>query len=75
MSWSDIYSCLAHKQACELAGYLHRDISEGNILLYRRKLVDESEDPSGVQWGGLLIDWEYARKFSQEDASQKERTV
>jgi len=43
---------LAHKDAYEKAGMLHRDISIGNILIIKN--ADGS-------YGGLLIDWDLAR--------------
>ncbi|KAI0719734.1 hypothetical protein C8T65DRAFT_826736 [Cerioporus squamosus] len=43
----------AHEQACQ-AGYIHRDISAGNILLYKAK---------NGRWHGLLNDWELAAKY------------
>ena len=60
---------LAHKEACK-AGYIHRDISAGNILLY--------PNASGV-WGGLLNDWELSKEFengkTKEGSRQFDRTV
>lgn len=46
-----IHHFLAHKQAYEDAGILHRDISPGNIII----------DSSGNGW---LIDWDMAKPKS-----------
>ncbi|KAI1796544.1 hypothetical protein LXA43DRAFT_1157857 [Ganoderma leucocontextum] len=51
---------IAHKEACQ-AGYIHRDISAGNILLY--------PNAAGA-WTGLLNDWELSKAF--EDGKTKE---
>ncbi|KAI0719715.1 hypothetical protein C8T65DRAFT_826720 [Cerioporus squamosus] len=49
-----ILNCIqAHEQACK-AGYIHRDISAGNILLYKSK---------NGKWCGMLNDWELAAKY------------
>jgi serine/threonine protein kinase len=55
-------------------GWLHRDISDGNVLLYRKPNCNPSKEASDGEWGGLLIDWEYARKREDIGATQKERT-
>ncbi|KAG2137103.1 uncharacterized protein EDB93DRAFT_1046386, partial [Suillus bovinus] len=41
---------LAHKDAYEKAGVLHRDLSIGNIVMFRGK--------------GILIDWDLAKSVS-----------
>ncbi|KAI1784497.1 hypothetical protein LXA43DRAFT_901490 [Ganoderma leucocontextum] len=51
---------IAHKEACQ-AGYIHRDISAGNILLY---------PTAAGAWTGLLNDWELSKAF--ENGKTKE---
>lgn len=46
------YLTSAHEDAFN-AGYLHRDISDKNILLYRTAKGQSDSDP---EWGGLLTD-------------------
>lgn len=52
----------AHKQAYELVGILHRNISVGNILI----------KPDG---GGLLVDWDLPKPVDATGKSASERTV
>jgi Fungal protein kinase len=47
------------------AGYIHRDISVGNIILLSRK----SSQSGHYENVGVLIDLEYAKKFP-DDATQ-----
>ena len=58
-----IVSPLAHSEAYEKAGILHRDISVGNIMLYKG--------------GGFLIDWDLSKftKLIGTEARQAERSV
>ncbi|KAI0365606.1 hypothetical protein BV20DRAFT_728976 [Pilatotrama ljubarskyi] len=61
-----LWCCLqAHSQAYEV-GIIHRDISAGNLLLYK------GEDG----WGGLLNDWELSKELAQqtEEGRQPDRT-
>ncbi|PPQ81909.1 hypothetical protein CVT25_013762 [Psilocybe cyanescens] len=44
------------------AGWVHRDISEGNILAHRNDLKNSS-----TPWKAKLMDLEYARKFPPPD--------
>lgn len=61
--------CIAHQNAYEIAGILHRDISAGNILIYER-LVDGK-----VQRTGLLNDWELSKPKDCTNVRQPDRTV
>ena len=58
---------VAHAQAYN-AGVIHRDISAGNILLYKR---DDGE------WYGLLNDWELSKQIdaTTPEGRQPDRTV
>ncbi|KAI0770656.1 hypothetical protein C8Q74DRAFT_1276729, partial [Fomes fomentarius] len=51
----------AHRHAYK-AGFLHRDISAGNILLYPR-----ITDSGVVKIAGLLADWELAKRVADDD--------
>ncbi|KAG2108560.1 hypothetical protein BD769DRAFT_1306910, partial [Suillus cothurnatus] len=51
---------LAHKDAYEKAGILHRDLSIGNIVIFRGK--------------GILIDWDLAKSISTKGPRQSTRT-
>ncbi|RDX49268.1 hypothetical protein OH76DRAFT_1483228 [Lentinus brumalis] len=61
-------SCVLQAHAAAYAlGIIHRDISAGNILLYK----DEDGD-----WNGLLNDWELSKRhdIEQGDGRQPDRT-
>ncbi|CAL1698835.1 unnamed protein product [Somion occarium] len=58
LSLAVYYCILAHKQAYEKAGTLHRDISPGNILIN-----PNDEDPQKSK--GILIDWDLAKTVEQ----------
>ena len=60
-------STIAHAQAYR-AGIIHRDISAGNILLYKQ---DDGD------WYGLLNDWELSKQTNATapEGRQPDRTV
>ena len=64
----------AHRAACE-AGYMHRDISAGNILIYPSVIYLKDAKVMAVRWCGVLSDWELAKDASLMVATQPERTV
>ncbi|KAI0368951.1 hypothetical protein BV20DRAFT_1021386 [Pilatotrama ljubarskyi] len=61
-----LWCCItAHAQAYQ-AGIIHRDISAGNLLLYK----------GSAGWVGLLNDWELSKELEQqmEEGRQPDRT-
>ena len=52
----------AHQYLCETLHILHRDISIGNILLYRAE--------EGQEATGLLVDFDFAMSFPDPEASE-----
>ncbi|KAI0688159.1 hypothetical protein C8T65DRAFT_126514 [Cerioporus squamosus] len=59
--------CLqAHRNACERARILHRDISEGNLLMV--PYDTQFDDGVGIAYKGMLIDWEYSERISKRSA-------
>ncbi|KAI0770650.1 hypothetical protein C8Q74DRAFT_1202130 [Fomes fomentarius] len=63
-----LLDCLdAHCSAYE-AGYLHRDISVGNILIYIREV-----DGAKAEVEGLLTDWELAKR-TDDNSEEADRT-
>ncbi|PPQ89009.1 hypothetical protein CVT25_005108 [Psilocybe cyanescens] len=57
-----LYQALIPLQLLLCAGWVHRDISSGNIMAYRDNL-DNAQEP----WKVKLSDLEYARKFPPPD--------
>jgi len=53
---------LAHQYLCETLHILHRDISIGNILLYRPQ--------EGQEATGLLVDFDFSASFNPKKASE-----
>ncbi|RDX51601.1 hypothetical protein OH76DRAFT_1401487 [Lentinus brumalis] len=69
-----LYECIcAHAAAYAKCGYIHRDISAGNLLIYP-EIVCLSDGRYGIYWRGLLADWELAKHFSTKGARQPQRT-
>ncbi|KAH9943849.1 hypothetical protein B0H21DRAFT_823505 [Amylocystis lapponica] len=63
-----MWDCLtAHEDAYVKARILHRDISEGNILIFWRQNSEGQIVPCG-----LLNDWELSKKIPNIDAPQDE---
>ncbi|TBU26972.1 hypothetical protein BD311DRAFT_666476 [Dichomitus squalens] len=62
-----LYCCIKAHAAAFDAGIIHRDISAGNLLIYKD---DEGE------WTGLLNDWELSKKVDNEspEGRQPDRT-
>jgi len=63
-------SISAHKEAYEVLGIIHRDVSAGNIMIIISSTKDDRR--------GLLNDWDLARKIKDVKAGgakQHERTV
>ncbi|KAI0645247.1 hypothetical protein C8Q79DRAFT_1119960 [Trametes meyenii] len=54
---------LAHAQAYEDANIIHRDISTGNMLLFKNE--------EGT-WIGLLNDWELSKRRDQQDKKERQ---
>ena len=64
---------LGHYQAHEVAGILHRDVSEANILIDDTYVNDEGK----IEPRGLLNDWEMSKKLEElkKSPSQGARSV
>ena len=64
----------AHFDACEKLGILHRDISNGNILMYPK--VRNINRKRALVWRGILADWEVAKDLrAPPKRHQPQRTV
>ena len=62
--------CTAHRFAYTKANLVHRDISDGNIMIY-----EDPEKPGNPQ--SLLLDWELAKTKEELEAGpvQPSRSV
>ncbi|KAI0365601.1 hypothetical protein BV20DRAFT_1115799 [Pilatotrama ljubarskyi] len=62
-----LYCCVKAHQQAYAKGIIHRDISAGNILLYRR---------ADGKWQGLLNDWELSKHLAHQNGEgrQPDRT-
>ncbi|OJT06760.1 hypothetical protein TRAPUB_2397, partial [Trametes pubescens] len=69
---------VAHQEAVEKANIIHRDISGGNILIFPKVAHDLEAGTKGLNWSGLLTDWELSKPLRHESgqlrARQPERT-
>ncbi|KAI0645197.1 hypothetical protein C8Q79DRAFT_927430 [Trametes meyenii] len=54
----------AHRDAYKLTNILHRDISDGNILMVP---VDGTKEPGTVVYQGMLMDWELCERVDLRD--------
>ncbi|TBU38879.1 hypothetical protein BD309DRAFT_929911 [Dichomitus squalens] len=64
---SVVYDCLStHEQVAAELGLLHRDISDGNILMYPK--IEKQETGLSLVWRGYLIDWEAAKPIAPHNA-------
>ncbi|GBE82916.1 hypothetical protein SCP_0413030 [Sparassis crispa] len=68
-----IADCIeAHRQAMELAGLIHRDVSIGNMLMLP-KLVKDMDDKDVVCYDGVLSDWELCKPICDETSKDGEK--
>ncbi|KAI0323684.1 hypothetical protein GY45DRAFT_1401272 [Cubamyces sp. BRFM 1775] len=68
-----LYCLRAHKDACEKAKIMHRDISSGNILIYPRLCLDEETKSYNVHWTGILADWELSKPVGTTEPLMRPR--
>ncbi|KAI0698188.1 hypothetical protein C8T65DRAFT_742912 [Cerioporus squamosus] len=68
-----ILDCVrAHAHAYDDCGYIHRDVSAGNILI--RPIVRRHGNKGSVYWQGVLTDWELAKHKDVDYAREPDRT-
>ncbi|RPD63392.1 hypothetical protein L227DRAFT_521527 [Lentinus tigrinus ALCF2SS1-6] len=65
-------SLVAHSQAYDRCGYIHRDVSAGNILIL--PTIRRQGDKRVVYWQGILADWELAKHKDINYAREPDRT-
>ncbi|PIL29454.1 hypothetical protein GSI_08396 [Ganoderma sinense ZZ0214-1] len=72
-----LWNCIdTHGDAVEQCNILHRDVSVGNILILPIIDIDVNEmneESISVVWGGLLGDWELAKKCPDAHEKSKAR--
>lgn len=66
-------SVIAHTRAYDQCGYMHRDVSIGNVLI--RPIAVQDALGTHVYWRGILADWELAKHKSVDDALEPEKVV
>ncbi|KAI0641693.1 hypothetical protein C8Q79DRAFT_287183 [Trametes meyenii] len=75
---SIILDCVVAHQDAFKAGIVHRDVSGGNILIYPKVAYDIDTNEAGMNWSGLLADWELSKPVVEKGglhrARQPERT-
>ncbi|RPD63382.1 hypothetical protein L227DRAFT_387575 [Lentinus tigrinus ALCF2SS1-6] len=65
-------SLVAHAQAYDRCGYIHRDVSAGNILIL--PTIRQHGNKRVVYWQGILADWELAKHKDINYAREPDRT-
>ncbi|RPD63393.1 hypothetical protein L227DRAFT_642693 [Lentinus tigrinus ALCF2SS1-6] len=69
---SIILDCMkAHMRAYNDCGYIHRDVSAGNILI--QPVVVREGNQLSVYWQGILTDWELAKHKDVQHAWEPDR--
>ncbi|RPD77269.1 hypothetical protein L226DRAFT_611594 [Lentinus tigrinus ALCF2SS1-7] len=69
---SIILDCMkAHMRAYNDCGYIHRDVSAGNILI--QPVVVREGNQLSVYWQGILTDWELAKHKDVQHAREPDR--
>ncbi|KAI1784568.1 hypothetical protein LXA43DRAFT_1122363 [Ganoderma leucocontextum] len=72
-----LWNCIdAHGDAFERCKILHRDVSVGNILILPALNITISKTKGqkiSVMWGGVLGDWELAKRCPAEHVTQNAR--
>ncbi|KAI0648553.1 hypothetical protein C8Q79DRAFT_1067554 [Trametes meyenii] len=58
---------VAHWDAHDNAGIMHRDVSGGNVLIYPRVEYDPDTNDMFIRWTGLLADWEMSKPVWEKE--------